>query len=78
MSYNIVKSFFLAKLTLNPVQDGHFHCCSQMWGRAKGPPPPKICQTYPTTEWPATRKKPLNWLIPLKRSLKYPENWDGP
>ena len=31
--------------------------------------------------WPATPEnpeKPLKWLIPLERSLKYPENWDGP
>ena len=36
------------------------------------------------TRWPATPEnpenpeKPLKWLILLKRSLKYPENWEGP
>ena len=36
------------------------------------------------TRWPATPEnpenpeKPLKWLILLKRSLKYPENWEVP
>ena len=34
-----------------------------------------------STGWSATPEnpeKPLKWFIPLKRSLKYPENWDDP
>ena len=34
-----------------------------------------------STGWSATSEnpeKPLKWFIPLKRSLKYPENWDDP
>ena len=32
---------------LNPIQDGHFRCCSRMVGGQKGSLP-KICHTYPT------------------------------
>ena len=44
----------------------------------------KCTQKYTQTAWPVipeipqNPEKPLKWLIPLKRSLKYPENWDGP
>ena len=31
-----------------------------------------------TPENPESPEKPLKWLTPLKRSLKYPENWEGP
>ena len=32
---------------INPIQDGHFLCCSRM-GRVKKPHLPKICHTYLT------------------------------
>ena len=33
---------------LNPIQDGHFRCCSLTGGRRGEAPLPKICHTYPT------------------------------
>ena len=36
------------KIIFNPIQDGPFRGCSQMWAGVKTPPLPKICHTYPT------------------------------
>ena len=37
----------------NPIQNGPFWGCSQVWG-AKKTPLPKICYTYPTMMKPGT------------------------
>ena len=48
MTVNEIRDFKKSLKTINPIQDGHFRCCSWMRGVKIPRIVPKLCHTHPT------------------------------